>query len=84
MYSGKKWKEKIKGIQKRKLIWYFTCECNSYILILCLKNMSSQKIYTFWWCAVNNEVLSTSSQILEQIDVVQEVVLPGISKLTQH
>ena len=35
----------------------------------------------FWYCVVNIEVSSTSSQIVEQIEVVQEVVFSGISKL---
>ena len=40
-----------------------------------------QKIYTFWFCVVNDEVPSTSSQIFEQIEVIQGVVLSGTSKL---
>ena len=43
--------------------------------------MSHKKIYTFLYCVVNDEVPSTSSQIVEQLEVIQEVVLPGISKL---
>ena len=43
--------------------------------------MSYQEIYTFWNYVANDEVPSTSSQIVEQIEVIQEVVLPGISKL---
>ena len=46
-----------------------------------LQNMSYQKIYTFWYYVVNGEVPSASSQIIEQIEVIQEVVLPGLSKL---
>ena len=46
-----------------------------------LQNVSHQKVYTFWHCVVNNEVPSTSSQIVEQIEVIQGVVLPGISKM---
>ena len=42
--------------------------------------MSYQKIYTFRHYVVNDEVPSISSQIVEQIEVIQEVVLPGISK----
>ena len=42
--------------------------------------MSHQKIYSFWLCVVNDEVLSTSSEIVEQIEVIQEVVLSGICK----
>ena len=50
-------------------------------LIHHLQNMSYQEIYTFWNYVVNDELPSTSSQIVEQIEVFQEVVLPGISKL---
>ena len=46
-----------------------------------LQNISHQKVYTFCHCAVNDEVPSTSSQIVEQIEVIQGVVLPGISKI---
>ena len=49
-------------------------------LIHHLQNMSYQKIYTFRHYVVNNEVPSISSQIDEQIEVIQEVVLPGIFK----
>ena len=45
------------------------------------QNMTYQKIYTSWYYVVSDEVPSTSSQIVEQIEVIQEVVLPGISKL---
>ena len=38
-------------------------------------------MYTFWYRVVNDEVTSTSSQIFEQIQVIQGVVLTGISKL---
>ena len=41
--------------------------------------MSHQKIYTFWYYAVNDEVLSISFQIVEQNEVIQEIALPGIS-----
>ena len=47
------------------------------------QNMSHHKIYTFWCCVVNEEVQPTSSQIVEQIEVIQEVVLSGICKLNQ-
>ena len=50
-------------------------------LIYHLKNMSHQKIYTFWYHALNDKVPSTSSQIVEQIEFIPEVVLLGISKL---
>ena len=46
-----------------------------------LQNISHQKVYTFWHCIVNDEVPSTSSQMVEQIEVIQGVVLPGISKM---
>ena len=36
-------------------------------LIHHLQNMSHQKIYTFWYYVVNDEVPSTSSQIVERI-----------------
>ena len=49
-----------------------------------LQNISHQKVYTFWQCVVNNEVPSTSSQIVEQIEVIQGVVLPVISKMNEH
>ena len=51
-------------------------------LIPDLQNMSYQKIYTFWYYVVNDEVPSTSSKIVEQIEVIQEVVLPDMSKLS--
>ena len=38
-------------------------------------------MYTFYYYVVNGEVPSTSSQIVEQIEVIQEVVLQRISKL---
>ena len=61
-----KWKEQVLG----RGSW----------LIHHLQNMSHHKIYIFWYCVVNEEVASTSSQIVEQIEVIQEVVLLGISK----
>ena len=45
------------------------------------QNISHQKIYTFWYCDVSDEAPLTSSQIFEQIEVIQGVVLPGKSKL---
>ena len=50
-------------------------------LIHHMQKMFHQKICTFWYCVVNDEVPSISSQIFEQIEVIQELVLPGISKL---
>ena len=52
-----------------------------YLLGLFLKNMSNQKIYSFWYCVVNGELPSSFPQIVEKIEVIQEAVLPGISKL---
>ena len=52
------------------------CEINISILILFfffLKNMSNQKIHTRWYRVVNDEVSSTFSQIVEQIEVIQEI-----------
>ena len=49
-------------------------------LIHHLQNISHQKVYTFWYCLVNDEEPSTSFQIIEQIEVIQGVVLTGISK----
>ena len=46
-----------------------------------MKNICHQKIYTFWYCVVNDEVPLTFSQIAELTEVIQEVVLPEISKL---
>ena len=43
--------------------------------------MSHQTIYTFWYYVVNDQVPSTSSQIVEKIEDIQEVVLPGIFEL---
>ena len=50
-------------------------------LIHHFQNASYQKIYAFWNCVHNDEVPSTSSKIVEQIEIIQGVVLPGISKL---
>ena len=47
--------------------------------------MSYPKIYSLSCYVVNNEVPSTSSQIVEQFQVIQEVVLPGYySWMTKH
>ena len=46
-----------------------------------LQNIPHQEIYTFWYCVVNDEIPSTFSQVFEQIEVIQGVVLPAISKL---
>ena len=50
-------------------------------LIHHLQNISHQKVYTFWYCLVNDEEPSTSSQIIEKIEIIQGVVLTGISKM---
>ena len=64
-------------IQKSKLnLIYTTCEIIICILILFfffLKSMSNQKIHTRWYRVVNDEVSSTISQIVEQIEVIQEI-----------
>ena len=39
-------------------------------LIHHLQNISHQKICTFWYCVVNDEVPSTSSQTFEQTEVI--------------
>ena len=39
-------------------------------------------VYIYTYCVVNGGVSSTSSQIVEQIEVIQEVVLSGVSKLS--
>ena len=68
--SKKAWRKRKEQVFRRG-IW----------LIHHLKNMSYQQIYTFWYYVVNDEAPSTSSQIVEQIEVIQELVLQGISKL---
>ena len=50
-------------------------------LIHHLQNISHQKVYTFWYCFINDELPSTSSKIVKQIEVIQGVVLSGISKM---
>ena len=40
--------------------------------------MSHQKIYTFLYSVVNDEVPSTSSRIVEQIEDIQEVHITGV------
>ena len=40
-------------------------------------------IYIYWHCVANDEVPSTFSQIVEKIEVIQGVFLPGISKLNK-
>ena len=46
-----------------------------------MQNVSHQKVYIFWHGVINDEVPSTSSQIVEQITITQGIVLPGISKM---
>ena len=52
-----------------------------YIYIYIYINIVFEKHVIFWYCNVYGEVPSSSSQIVEQFDVIQEVLLPGISKL---
>ena len=40
--------------------------------------MSHQKIYTLLYSVVNDEVPSTSSRIVEQIEDIQEVDITGV------
>ena len=57
--------------------WYTLCKIylnRIYIYIY---------IYIYWHCVANDEVPSTSSQIVEKIEVFQGVFLPGISKLNK-
>ena len=63
--------------EKRKELVFRRGSC----LIHHLQNISHQKVYTFWYCVVNDEVPSTSSQIFQQIEVIRGIVLPGISKM---
>ena len=51
--------------------------------IIYINTVNTQKIYTFLYCVANDEVPSTSSQIVEQIEGIQENVFPGIFKLNQ-
>ena len=51
------------------------------IQALFLKNLSHQKIYTFWHSLVNDEVTSTSSQTVEQIEDITGGGIPGLSKM---
>ena len=43
--------------------------------------MFHPKIYKLLYYVVYDEVPSSSSQVVHQIEVIQEVVLPGVSKL---
>ena len=47
-------------------------------------HVSSENMYILLWYYVVNddEALSTSSQIVEQIEVIKEVVLPAVSELS--
>ena len=56
LMSKKAWGKRKKQVLRRES-W----------LIHHLQNMSHQKIYTFWYYVVNDEVPSTSSQIVERI-----------------
>ena len=50
-------------------------------LIHHLQNISHLKVYIFWHCVFNDEVPSTSSQIVEQIVEQTGVVPPEISNM---
>ena len=39
---------------------------------------TAEYIYTFWYSVANDEVSSTSSEIVEQIEDIQEVDMPGM------
>ena len=43
--------------------------------------MSHQKTYTFWYSLVNDEVPSTTSQIVKEIEDIQGGDMPGVSKM---
>ena len=47
-------------------------------------HVSSENMYIlFWYYVVNDdEAPSTSSQIVKQIEVIKEVVLPAVSELS--
>ena len=79
LISKNDWGKK-KVLQKRELI-DTPCESNIYIYIYIYINIVFEKHVIFWYCNVYGEVPSSSSQIVEQFDVIQEVLLPGISKL---
>ena len=65
-----------KTFEKKKLVFrrgsWFIHHCKIYLI---------RKYMHLDNCIVNDGVLSTSSQIVEQIEVFQGVVLPGISKM---
>ena len=44
------------------------------------KYISSEHIYILY-CVVNDEIILASSQIFEQIEVIQGLILTGVSKL---
>ena len=71
-------KKKRKTIQQRNLT---DALCESNILILFLKNMSHQKIYTFSYSLVNDELPATFSQTVEQIKNIQGRYILGVSKI---
>ena len=43
--------------------------------------MSHQKIYRFWYRLVNDDVPSSTSQIVKQIEDIQGGDIPGVSKM---
>ena len=54
MICKKSWRKRKKDIQRKLIDTLY--ESNINILILFLKNMSHQKIYTSWYCVVNDEI----------------------------
>ena len=71
-------KKKRKGVRKKKLI-DIPCETNIYTAVE--KHVSSKKIYILILLAT---VSSTCfQQIVKQIEVIQKVVLPEVSKLNK-
>ena len=56
---------KNKGYSEEQVHWYTIWK--QYLLLLFLKKLSRQKMHTFWYSVVKNEVLSISFQIVKQI-----------------
>ena len=61
---------------------------NSIVDKFKLKNEREEKEKkrcTFWYCVVNDEAPLTSSQIVEQVEVIHEVIYQEcLSWMTQH
>ena len=68
--------KKQKDVQKKNLT--LTVEVT---LILKLKNVPFQKTWPYSDSFVNDEVPSASSQVIEHIRIIQEIVLPEASKI---